>query len=139
MDHKDTQRDTFGRYAEGRTGSLAASAALIRAHKLLGQDVRNKDGEDLGELKDLMVDMASGRVAYAVLSFGGVMGLGDKLFAVPWAALSLDADGERFMLNVPKQTLKDAPGFDKDHWPSMSDKAWATGVHRFYGMAYTAE
>jgi hypothetical protein len=67
------------------------------------------------------------------------MGMGDKLFAVPWAALALDTVNKRSTLNVPKDDLKDAPGFDKDHWPSMSDKTWASGVPRFYGTQYTAE
>jgi hypothetical protein len=61
------------------------------------------------------------------------MGLGDRLFAVPWPALLLDTGNRRFVLNVAKETLKDAPGFDKDRWPSMADPAWAQGVARFYG------
>jgi hypothetical protein len=83
--------------------------------------------------------MASGKVAYAVLSFGGLLGMGDKLFAVPWAALVLDTTNKRFTLEVPKDALKDAPGFDKAHWPSMSDRTWASGVHKFYGTPYAAE
>jgi hypothetical protein len=62
--------------------------------------------------------------------------MGDKLFAVPWAALTLDTINKRFTLNVPKDVLKGAPGFDKQHWPSMSDKTWARGVHEFYGTPY---
>jgi hypothetical protein len=104
------------------------------AHTMLGNDVYNKDGEDLGDIKEFMIDMASGKVAYAVLSFGGLLGMGDKLFAVPWDALALDTTNKRFTLNVLKDAMKDAPGFDKDHWPSMSDPKWASGVHKFYGM-----
>jgi sporulation protein YlmC with PRC-barrel domain len=129
-------RDNFGMYAPAGEGP---GPALMSAHTLLGDDVCNKDGEDLGEVKELMIDMATGKVAYAVLSFGGVMGLGDKLFAVPWAALVLDTANKRFTLDVPKDVLKDAPGFDKTHWPSMSDRTWAAGVHRFYGMPYGAD
>jgi len=72
-----------------------------------------------------MIDMVSGKIADAVLSFGGLLGTGDKLFAVPWAALTLDTVNKRFTLNVRKEVLKDAPGFDKKRWPSMSDKTWA--------------
>jgi PRC-barrel domain len=75
----------------------------------------------------------SGRVAYAVLSFGGFLGMGDKLFAIPWNALTLDADNERFILDVPQERLQNAPGFDKNHWPSMADQRWATEVHSYYG------
>jgi sporulation protein YlmC with PRC-barrel domain len=125
-------RDKFGMYARSGPGP-----ELMGADTLIGNDVYNKDGEDLGDIKDIMIDMAKGSVRYAVLSFGGVLGLGDKLFAVPWAALKLDTENKRFTLDVPKSQLNDAPGFDKDNWPSMADKAWASGVHKFYGTPYT--
>jgi sporulation protein YlmC with PRC-barrel domain len=128
-----TTRDTYGMYASKKDGP---GPALMGADTLMGNDVYNKDGEDLGDIKEFMIDMASGRVAYAVLSFGGLLGMGDKLFAVPWQALVLDTVEKRFTLNVPKAALKDAPGFDKDQWPSMSDEAWASGVHKFYGTPY---
>ncbi|MDO9093895.1 MAG: PRC-barrel domain-containing protein [Rubrivivax sp.] len=129
-------RDNFGMYANKDSGP---GPELMGADTLLGNDVYNNDGEDLGDIKDFMIDMRSGKVAYAVLSFGGVFGMGDKLFAVPWAALSLDTANKRFSLNVPKATLKDAPGFDKDQWPTMSDKTWASGVHKFYGSPYSGD
>ncbi len=128
-------RDNFGMYAHRSPGP---GPSLMGADTLLGNDVCNKDGEDLGDIKELMIDMATGKVAYAVLSFGGLLGMGDKLFAVPWAALALDTANKRFTLDVPKATLKDAPGFDKAHWPSMSDRTWAGGVHKFYGTPYAA-
>jgi sporulation protein YlmC with PRC-barrel domain len=127
-------RDNFGMYANS---GLTPGPALMGADTLMGNDVYNADGEDLGEIKELMIDMASGRIAYAVLSFGGLLGMGDKLFAVPWAALTLDTTNKRFTLKVPQSALKDAPGFDKQHWPTMSDRAWASGVHRFYGTPYS--
>jgi len=112
---------------------------LMGANTLLGNDVYNKDDEDLGDIKEFMIDMRSGKVAYAVLSFGGLLGMGEKLFAVPWAALALDTINKRFTLNVPKAVLKDAPGFDKDRWPAMSDQTWASGIHKFYGTPYSAD
>ena len=78
-------RDNFGMYANTSEGP---GPALMGANTLLGNDVYNKDGQDLGDIKEFMIDMASGKIAYAVLSFGGLLGMGDKLFAVPWAALS---------------------------------------------------
>jgi sporulation protein YlmC with PRC-barrel domain len=129
-------RDNFGMYANSSEGP---GPALMGANTLLGNDVYNKDGQDLGDIKEFMIEMASGKVAYAVLSFGGVLGMGDKLFAVPWAALTLDTVNKRFTLNVPKEVLKDAPGFDRKRWPSMSDKTWASGVHKFYGTPYSAD
>ena len=129
-------RDNFGMYASSASGP---GPALMGADTLLGNDVYNKADEDLGDIKEFMVDMASGKVAYAVLSFGGVLGMGDKLFAVPWAALALDTVNKRFTLDVRKDALQDAPGFDKDRWPAMSDKTWASGVHKFYGTTYSSE
>ena len=68
----------------------------------------------------------------AVLSFGGVLGIGEKLFAVPWNALKLDTVNKRFILDIDKDRLNDAPGFDKDAWPRMADQKWATQVHSYY-------
>ena len=129
-------RDNFGMYTRKNDGP---GPELMGADTLLGNDVYNADGEDLGDIKEFMIDMASGKIAYAVLSFGGLLGMGDKLFAVPWAALTLDTVNERFTLNVPKTALNDAPGFDQDQWPTMSDKTWASGVHKFYGTPYNAD
>lgn len=136
METNYVTRDNFGMYTHGDSGP---GPALMGADTLLGNDVYNKDGEDLGDIKEFMVDMATGKIAYAVLSFGGVLGLGDKLFAVPWAALTLDTENKRFTLDARKDALKDAPGFDKERWPSMSDKTWASGVHKFYGTTYSAQ
>ena len=128
-------RDQYGMYAD----SDGPGPELMGADTLLGNDVYNKDGEDLGDIKEFMIDMRSGNVVYAVLSFGGVLGLGDKLFAVPWSALVLDTEHKRFTLDVLKTALENAPGFDKDKWPSMADKTWASGVHEFYDVPFRAD
>jgi sporulation protein YlmC with PRC-barrel domain len=107
--------------------------SLMGADTLMGNDVYNHKEEDLGDIKEIMLDMRSGKIAYAVLSFGGFLGMGEKLFAVPWKALTLDTVNKRFILNVEKDRLNDAPGFDKDAWPDMADLTWAAGVHSYYG------
>jgi sporulation protein YlmC with PRC-barrel domain len=107
---------------------------IMAASTLEGNDVVNYQDQDLGKIKEIMIDVPSGRVAYAVLSSGGFLGLGDKLFAIPWAALSLDTDRKCFILDVDAERLKNAPGFDKDHWPTMADPTWATQVHAYYGQ-----
>ncbi len=107
---------------------------VMAADTLEGDSVVNPAGEELGEIKDIMIDVKSGRVAYAVLSKGGVLGIGDKLFAIPWSALTLDADRKCFILDVSKERMDKAPGFDKDHWPSMADLNWATQIHSYYGQ-----
>jgi uncharacterized protein YrrD len=94
--------------------------------------VRNLSGEDLGKIEEIMLDSASGRIAYAVLSFGGFLGMGDKLFAVPWAALSLNDDRDGFILNVDQGVMEEAPGFDKDEWPDFADPTWGRSIHAHY-------
>ena len=107
---------------------------VMAADTLQGDDVINLQGEKLGSIEDIMLDVGSGRVAYAVLSFGGILGMGDKLFAIPWSALTLDADRKCFVLDIPKDRLQGAPGFDKDHWPSMADESWASQVYSYYNQ-----
>lgn len=106
---------------------------VLAASTLEGDSVRNSAGEDLGSVDEIMIDLPSGRVAYAVLSFGGVLGMGSKLFAVPWNALRVDEDEHCFILDVDKRTLETAPGFDKDNWPDMANTTWASGVYQHYG------
>lgn len=106
---------------------------LMGAETLIGNDVCNQNGDDLGDIKEIMLDTTTGKVCYAVLSFGGVLGIGSKLFAVPWNALTLDMDEKHFVLNVDKDRLENAPGFDKDNWPNMADKSWENEIHSYYG------
>ena len=108
---------------------------IMSASTLDGDKVVNSAGEDLGKIEDIMLDVTSGRIAYGVLSFGGFLGMGDKLFAIPWSALTLDAANKCFVLDVPKERLENAPGFDKDHWPAMADRSWASGVHAYYEVS----
>ena len=107
---------------------------VLSASTMTGDSVKNRADEDLGKIKELMIDVPGGRVAYAVLSLGGVMGMGGKLFAIPWNALTLDEDRKCFMLDVDKTTLENAPGFDKDNWPDMADPAWGEKIHSYYGQ-----
>ena len=107
--------------------------AIVRAYEdIIGKEVISYQGQSLGEIKELMIDAAAGRVTYAVLSFGGFLGLGDKLFAVPWVSLSYDRDRDAFMIKADKELLENAPGFDKDKWPNMSDATWKWTVHKYY-------
>jgi sporulation protein YlmC with PRC-barrel domain len=107
---------------------------IMDAATLIGDTVVNSSGEDLGKIEAIMLDVTSGRIAYAVLSFGGFLGMGAKHFAIPWSALTLDAGERRFILGVSKDRLQNAPGFDKEHWPSMADRTWATEVHAYYNV-----
>jgi sporulation protein YlmC with PRC-barrel domain len=124
-------RDKYGMYKN--SNSSGPGPALMGADTLLGEDVVNAADDKLGDIKEIMLDMTTGQVAYAVLAFGGFLGMGEKLFAVPWQALHLDTAAKRFVLNVDKDRLKSAPGFNKDSWPDMSDIGWANSIHTFYG------
>jgi sporulation protein YlmC with PRC-barrel domain len=106
----------------------------LTASTLTGDKVKNLQNEHLGKVEDLMIDLENGRVAYCVLSFGGFLGMGEKLFAVPWRAMTIDGDDHAFVLNVPKERLKDAPGFDKDHWPDLSDTEMRSQIYGFYNV-----
>jgi sporulation protein YlmC with PRC-barrel domain len=134
MESNYLSRDTYGMY---KNASHGPGPALMGADTLIGNDVYNTAEESLGTIKELMIEMSTGNINYAVLSFGGFLGMGDRLFAVPWRALALDTVNKRFTLNATKEQLKNAPGFDKDHWPSMADTTWASGIHKFYGVKTT--
>ena len=108
---------------------------VLSASTLCKDAVKNAVGEKLGDIKDIMIDLEKGRVAYAVLSFGGFLGLGDKLFAVPWSALRLNAEDHSFLLDVDKETLEKAPGFYKDDWPDFADPTWGASVYKHYKVA----
>lgn len=105
---------------------------LLSADTITGDDVYNLQEEKLGTIHDIMLDLSSGEIRYAVLSSGGFMGMGDHLFAVPWRALQLDQDNKRFMLDVDADRIKDTPGFDKDNWPDMADASWNSTIESYY-------
>jgi sporulation protein YlmC with PRC-barrel domain len=107
--------------------------SLMGADTLIGENVVNAQGLSLGDIKEIMLDMRSGQIAYAVLAFGGFFGLGEKLFAVPWQAMRLDTVNKCFLLDVDKERLKTAPGFNAHAWPDMTDVAWVNQIHAFYG------
>jgi sporulation protein YlmC with PRC-barrel domain len=119
---------------DGHKTSNGPGPNVMDAATLTGDSVVNGAGEDLGKIEAIMLDVTSGRIAYAVLSFGGFLGMGKKLFALPWGALTLDAIEKRFIVDASKEKLQNAEGFDKDHWPSMADPEWATRLHSYYNV-----
>lgn len=108
------------------------TTVVLPTSSIIGEEVRNLAGDDLGKIEDIVFDLQDGRIAYAVLSFGGFLGVGDKLFAIPWSALSMDPDEKYFVLDVDKKMLRNAPGFDKDNWPDMADRSWGRQIHKYY-------
>ena len=107
---------------------------LLSSSTICGDHVKNAAGEDLGKIEDLMIDLFSGRIAYAVLSFGGFLKMGNKLFAIPWEALTVDTIKKEFVLQVDKSRLENATGFDKDHWPNRADPTFGSTLYQHYGL-----
>lgn len=117
-----------------RTGNEGPGPRIMSASTLEGDEIVNRQGEKLGDLEEIMLDVSTGRIAYAVLAAGGFLGLGEKYFAIPWSALTLDPENHCFILDVDKERLEQAPGFDKDHWPTFADTTWGSHIHTYYGQ-----
>jgi sporulation protein YlmC with PRC-barrel domain len=100
---------------------------------LTGANIRNPAGESLGKLEDIMIDLASGRIAYAVLSFGGLFGIGSKFFILPWSSLAFDQSQNEFVLDIARDVLEKGPGFDRNNWPDLADPVYGASIHRHYG------
>ncbi len=107
--------------------------ALIAAKKVEGTAVTNAAGENLGRIEDLMIEKLSGHVVYAVLSFGGMLGLGAKHFALPWEALHYEPEQGAYVIGIARDVLERAPGFDPASPPDMSDRRWGQQIHDYYG------
>ena len=107
---------------------------ILSTSTLTGTTVLNPTGTKLGDIKDLMIDVPNGRVSYAVLDFGGFLGIGDKLFAVPLEAFTVNTKDETLVLDIDKKRLENAPGFDKNNWPSTADDTYLSSVYEFYGQ-----
>jgi sporulation protein YlmC with PRC-barrel domain len=131
-----------GAKAVGRT-----NAPVVRSKDILGLKVTNSSDESLGKIEDIVIDPAAGKIRYAVVSFGGMLGIGNKLFAVPWGKLAFVPKGttssgtekEAYcLLNLSKDVLKNAPGFDKSDWPNFADSNWNATVDQFYGQRRSA-
>jgi len=115
-------------------GSTPTDLRIQKASEIMGRSVQNDRGEKLGEIKDLVIDPDRYHVAYAVLTFGGFLGMGDKLFAIPAGVLQLPGTGGYAVLTVDKDRLKGATGFDKSNWPNLADPTMASGIYEFYGQ-----
>jgi sporulation protein YlmC with PRC-barrel domain len=111
------------------------SSSPVKASSIIGTDVVNPKGENLGDIKEVVIDPSSGKVAYAVVAFGGFLGMGEKLFAIPFSSFKYDASRNDYILDMDKARLEAAPGFDADHWPSMSDEKWNRDVYKYYGRS----
>jgi sporulation protein YlmC with PRC-barrel domain len=120
-------------YQENQMTQLQGfSSSPQKATAVIGTDIVNAKGDNLGEVKDVVIDPSTGRVAYAVVAFGGFLSMGEKLFAVPFNALNYNEDKNEYVLNISKERLEKAPGFDPDQWPMMNDEKWNRDVYAYY-------
>lgn len=138
MQRTDTQRsDTqrSGTQTRNESSSSELSSNRIRSTKLVGANVQNNNGEKLGSIDDLVIDTQNGKVEYAALGVGGVLGIGEKLLAIPFEQLKISHDSSNnpyFVLNIPKDRLEKAPGFDKNKWPDFANPQWRNDVNNYY-------
>jgi sporulation protein YlmC with PRC-barrel domain len=130
---------SFAAQSEGTAakGVTAAGPLVHKASAFIGRGVENPQGENLGTIHDIVLDPQQGRIKYVVLSYGGVLGMGGKLFAVPWDALTPQPGGKTFLLNVEQALLETTPGFDKNNWPQRPDPMLQAAVRTPTGSMST--
>ena len=114
-------------------------SGVLKGSDLIGMKVEGMDGKKLGTIKDLVINPIDGDVDYAVLDYGGFLGINDKYFAVPWEALKISDDRKKALLDVTKQDLKQAPGFNKKQWPDLSTRDQTIVIYEFYGVPLPEE
>jgi sporulation protein YlmC with PRC-barrel domain len=138
--------DVQGREGERRTAKKpeadlgraddSTSDQVIRASQVIGMEVYNAENKDIGEINDLVLDPSTGKIRYVAMSFGGFLGLGDKLFAIPWKSFECvqgeSANERRLVLHVDKATLEKASGFNEDQWPDFGDKKLTDAIDNHY-------
>jgi len=121
---------------EGASMAIAGEKGrLISADKVEGTAVVNRKGDDLGHISEIMIDKITGKVAYAVLKYGSVLGLGGKLFALPWEVLKYDTAHDAYAVDIPEDRLKAAPSFDANNPPDMADPQWSKQIRDYYGVS----
>lgn len=123
------------RQAQGGQQAGAGAGLALRATDFEGLEIRNMQGEDLGEVEDVVIDLQNGRVRYIAMSTGGVLGVGGKMFAIPWNAFRyrMEDDEQFLVLNATAEKFENAPGFDENNWPNFADRQWRMTNDRFYG------
>ena len=112
---------------------MSKPAVLLGTASVYGDSVYDVADRFLGEIQELVLDIRSGRVAYALMAVGGFLGMGRKLLAIPWSTVTVDRVYRRCVVNINLERLIDAPSLDGDVLPRMADPSWATQVHAYFG------
>lgn len=115
------------------------TGANIRVSQLIGMDIKNPQGKSVGEINDIVLNSSTAEINYVAVTYGGFLGVGNKMFAVPFKAFKVQQDKEDsdeyvLILNVTKKQLEGATGFDEDHWPNFADPHYNKELHERYGI-----
>lgn len=124
----------LGKDSGKETNKRIVASRSFRSSNLEGMPVYNLAGEEVGKIEELVINVEQGRIEYAALGVGGFLGIGEKMFAVPWRLFTLNYDETKsfFVLDVSKQVLEKAPGFDKSRWPDVANPKWADDIEKYY-------
>jgi sporulation protein YlmC with PRC-barrel domain len=114
--------------------TMGMETVVVTSKAITGKTVKSPDQKDLGTVHDLILDMKSGRVAFLVLSTGGLLGIGEKFIPVPWEAYSGVTDEDIITIDVKRETLESAPSYDRDSWEGIHDQGWLSRVYQYYGF-----
>jgi sporulation protein YlmC with PRC-barrel domain len=132
MDENDLIKDNLtGHNQEGSNANWPVR--ILTASTIIGDRIENTQGEHVGDIKDIMLDVRQGNIAYIVMEHAGILGLNEKLFAIPYHALKLDQVNQKFIINGDKELFENAPGFDKEHWPGTNTHAYFQHVGSYWG------
>ena len=115
--------------------TLDENAGVISASMVTGTNVYNTEGDHLGEIHDVMLDKRSGRIAYAIMSFGGFLGIGEQYHPLPWATLKYDTRQGGYVVGLTREQLQGAPAFGISDSPAWGDRAYETRIHDYYKTA----
>lgn len=131
---RENQTESTDVQQRDRTQRRSMAGAAYRVSDLMDMEVVDQAGEEVGDVKDIVLDARTGRVRYVAMSVGGVLGVGDKLFAVPWQAFRIQQqdDDTQLAINANREKFKNAPGFDEDSWPNFADEQWTATNDKYY-------
>jgi hypothetical protein len=125
--------ETDIRNTNGTNVAREETFRLIASNEVEGTSVYNRQGETLGKIHNFMVDKATGQVAYAVLSFGGFLGMGESYYPLPWKALTYDTRQDGYVVDLDKNRLENAPNYAATTRPNWSDQSYGRSIDQFYG------
>jgi sporulation protein YlmC with PRC-barrel domain len=134
MDNQEQDLAANNMSGQNQEGSNANwPVKILTATSIIGDQIENPRGEHLGKIKDIMIDIHQASIMYVVVEYGGFLGMGEKLFAIPFQIIELDQVNHKFVLDIDQAIFEKAPGFDKNHWPATNSHEYFQGVGSFWG------